>query len=187
MACAQEHRAELTIANRMGFHVRPVQRFTELARVFRADVEVVLRERRVPGKSVMNLMSLGGKCGDTMEIRARGEDARQCVQVLKFLVENRFFVEDEPDVVNKPGRHVCRLAHIAACFESEIRLTIDGVTVDAKKQDALRELALTPSCRPHFHIEGADAEQARAVVENLVSHCYYVEDEMVRQSGKAGA
>jgi len=187
MAGTQEHRAQLTIANRMGFHVRPVQRFAELARVFRADLEVTVRGRSVPGKSVMNLMSLGGKCGDTIELRASGEDARQCIDVLKFLVQNRFFVEDEPDVVNEPGRHIGRLAHIASCFDSEIKATVDGTTVDAKQKDALRKLGLTPSCKPEFQIEGTDAEQARAVVNNLVSHCYYVEDEMARQRGKAGA
>jgi phosphocarrier protein HPr len=185
MDATDEQSAELTIANRMGFHVRPVQRFAELARVFKADVEVALRGRRVPGKSVMNLMSLGGRCGDRMEIRARGEDARQCVGVLKFLAENRFFVEDEPDAVNPPDRHICRLARIASCFDSDIHLSVDGSSVDAKRKDALLGLAMVPSSKPRFQIVGADAEQARAVVDNLVNHFFYVEEEMARQSGKA--
>jgi phosphocarrier protein HPr len=187
MAEAEEHTAELTIANRMGFHVRPVTRFAELARLFKADVQVSMRGRHAPGKSPMYLMSLGGNCGDRMEIRARGEDARQCVSVLLFLAQNRFFVEDEPDVLNEPGRHLCRLAYIASCFESDIRVTLNGSTVDAKQKDTLLGLALTPSTRPRFQITGPDAEQARAVMDNLVSHAFYVEEEMARQSGKAGA
>jgi len=183
----QAHAAELTIANRMGFHVRPVQRFAELARVFKSDVEVTLHGRRVPGKSVMNLMSLGGRHGDKMGISAQGEDARQCVEVLKFLAENRFFVEDEPDQVNAPDRHICRLAHFASCFDSNITATVNGSTVDAKRKDALLNLGMDASCKPRFEIEGADAAQARAIVENLVNHFYYVEEEMARQSGKAKA
>ena len=185
MDATHEHAAELKIPNRMGFHVRPVQRFSELARVFKADVQVTLHGRRVPGKSVMNLMSLGGRCGDRMEIRALGEDARQCVEVLRFLAENRFFVEDEPDQINQPDRHVSRLAHIASCFDSDILATVNGFTVDAKRKDALLRLDMDPSCKPRFEIEGPDAVQARAVVDNLVNHFYYVEEEMARQSGKA--
>jgi phosphotransferase system HPr (HPr) family protein len=187
MDATHEHAAELKIPNRMGFHVRPVQRFAELARVFKADVQVTLHGRRVPGKSVMNLMSLGGRCGDKMEIRALGEDARQCVAVLKFLAENHFFVEDEPGQVNPPDRHVCRLAYIASCFDSEITATVNGTTVDAKRKDALLKLDMGPSSKPRFEYKGADAEQARAIVENLVNHFYYVEEEMARQSGKAKA
>jgi phosphocarrier protein HPr len=185
MGESEEHSAELTIPNRMGFHVRPVTRFAELARLFKADVQVSMRGRHAPGKSPMYLMSLGGNHGDTMQIRARGEDARQCVAVLLFLAQNRFFVEDEPDIVNDPDRHLCRLAHIASCFESDIRMTLDGHSVDAKRKDALRGLDLTPATRPFFEVAGPDAEQARAVIDNLVSHAFYVEEEMARQSGKA--
>jgi len=185
MGGTQERTAELTIANRMGFHVRPVTRFAELARLFKADVQVTLRGRRAPGKSPMFLMSLGGNCGDKLQIHASGEDARQCVAVLLFLGESHFFVEDEPDTVNEPDRHLCRLARIASCFESDIRLTLNGSTVDAKQKDALAGLRLTPSARVGFQIEGPDAEQARAVLDNLVSHAFYVEEEMARQSGKA--
>ena len=187
MSGTQEQTAELTIANRMGFHVRPVTRFAELARLFKADVQVTLRGRHAPGKSPMFLMSLGGNCGDKLQIRARGEDARQCMAVLLFLGQNRFFVEDEPDIVNEPGRHLWRLARIASCFESDISVTLNGSTVDAKKEDALAGLKLSPTASVGFQVEGPDAEQARAVLDNLVSHAFYVEEEMARQSGKAEA
>jgi phosphocarrier protein len=171
----------------MGFHVRPVQRFAELARFFKADVEVTLHGRSVPGKSVMNLMSLGGRHGDKMGIRANGEDARQCVEVLSYLAQNRFFVEDEPDQVNAPDRHISRLAHIASCFDSSITATVNGSTVDAKHKDALQKLDMAASAKPRFEIEGPDAPQARAIVDNLVNHFYYVEEEMARQSGRTKA
>ncbi len=144
MGGTDEQTAELTIANRMGFHVRPVTRFAELARLFKADVQVSLRGRHAPGKSPMFLMSLGGNCGDKLQIRASGEDARQCMAVLLFLAENHFFVEDEPSAVNEPDRHLCRLARIASCFDSDIRVTLNGSTVDAKKKDALLGLELKP-------------------------------------------
>jgi len=177
---------EVTIENRMGFHVRPVQRFAELARAFDADVEVELRGRRVPGKSVMHLMSLGGRCGDRMKITASGEDARQCVAVLEFLAQNRFFVEDNVDVSDQPDRHVTRLATLASCFESDVQAVLNGRKADAKNAEELKTLGMNPDSELGFHISGPDARQARAVLCTLVRQCYYVEDQMVQKSKGAG-
>ncbi len=186
MPRTSHHSARVTIGNRLGFHVRPVQRFAELARVFKADVEVELRGRKVPGKSVMNLMSLGGRCGDAMGITAHGGDAKQCVQVLKFLAENNFFVEDDLRPGTCSQRHVERLTHIASCFDSSITATADGRSADAKDLQALLGLGLTPGSQPEFEIAGEDARQARAVISNLVGHCYYVEEQMVKKGRERG-
>jgi phosphotransferase system HPr (HPr) family protein len=181
---AEEHSAEVTIANRMGFHVRPVQRFAEMARSFRADVEVEMRNRTVPGKSVINLVSLGGRCGDSMKITARGEDARQCVSLLAYLADERFFVEDNLDDGAEPDRHVDRLVRVAGIFDSSVLMELDGRTCDAKDSEAALASGLLPTSRPTFTIEGDDAEQARAVLDNLVESCFYVEDEMADRGRK---
>jgi len=180
----EEHSVEVTIKNPMGFHVRPVQRFADLARLFKADVEVHMRNRTVPGKSVINLVSLGGRCGDSMVITARGEDARQCVDVLHFLADSSFFVEDSMDTASQPNRHVERLARMASCFESEIQIVLNGKAADAKAVEAVSGLGLKPTSVPRFRVRGTDEEQARAVLENLVESCFYVEDEMGRRPRK---
>jgi phosphotransferase system HPr (HPr) family protein len=185
MAGGTDHSAEVTIRNRMGFHVRPVQRFAELARAFKAEVEVGLGSRTVPGKSVINLVSLGGRCGDRLKISARGDDARLCVDVLRFLAESRFFVEDDVDVDKSPSRHLERLARIASCFESEIAVVYDAGNADAKQFEALSSLGLSPTSEPTFEVKGGDAEQARAVLETLVDSCFYVE-EVMGQRGRRG-
>jgi phosphotransferase system HPr (HPr) family protein len=182
----QKHSAEVAIDNPLGFHVRPVQRFADLAQVFESDVEVELRGATVPGKSVMNLMSLGGQQGDVLKITARGRDARQCVEVLRFLAANNFFVEDDLEPGSCCERHLQRLAHIASCFESRITAQADGDSVDAKDVEALRRLELKPSAEPGFEIEGKDADLARAVINNLVGHCFYVEEQMVQKAQEGG-
>ncbi len=184
MAETAEHSTEVAIPNRLGFHVRPVQRFAELAKVFSADVTVELRGREVPGKSVMNLMSLGGRSGDRIRIKARGDDARQAVEVLRFLAENSFFVEDELDPTEEPQRHMERLARLASCFQSEIVAVADGGCANAKELEELLKLELRPTSRPEFQVQGTDAEQARRVLDNLVRHCFYVEEELVRRGRK---
>jgi phosphotransferase system HPr (HPr) family protein len=181
---SEEHSAEVTISNRMGFHVRPVQRFAEMARSFHADVEVAMRSRTVPGKSVINLVSLGGRCGDSMTITARGEDARQCVGLLAYLAGERFFVEDQLEDGAEPDRHLKRLAYIAGIFDSRITMDFDGKAIDAKDPGAVLASGLTPTSSPRFEIEGADAEQARAVLDNLVESCFYVEDKMAERGRK---
>ncbi len=181
MAESPEQTAEVTIQNEMGFHVRPVQRFASLARLFDSEVEVSIGERTVPGKSVINLVSLGGRYGDTLRIVVRGPDAAQCAGVLQYLAENRFFVEDRVEVKSRPNRHLERLARLASLFRSEIKVTVDGRTVDAKDVDALLELGLSPTDSPQFCVSGEDAEQARALLDNLAASCFYVEDQMARR------
>lgn len=172
---------DIEVRNVLGFHVRPVQRFAEMARVFRAEVEVGNGQRTVPGKSVMNLMSLGLKCGDALSVCALGDDADQCVSALSFLAEHHFFVEDEVAEAQDPERHVHRLAGLAACFQSDVSVEIGGAWVDAKDSRALQQAGLRPQHEPELRVQGPDAEQARAVLENLIDHCYYVEQEMIER------
>ncbi len=180
----EEHSIEVTIKNPLGFHVRPVQRFATLALLFKCDVEVHMRSRTVPGKSVINLVSLGGRCGDMMVVTARGEDARQCVSLLQFLADSSFFVEDSIDTGAQPNRHVERLARIASCFDSDIKVVLSGKVADAKSADAVSALGLKPTSVPKFQVQGPDEEQARAVLANLVEACFYVEDKMGRRPRK---
>ena len=133
MAVAQEHSVEVTITNETGFHVRPVQRFAQLAQYFKAEVEVEIHDQSVPGKSMLHLLRLGGRCGDRMRIAARGEDAHQCVGVLQFLAENDFFVEDNLDPDTDNNRHVERLTRLAACFDSDNTGRWGGATAEEQQ------------------------------------------------------
>jgi phosphotransferase system HPr-like phosphotransfer protein len=127
----------------------------------------------------MQLMMLRGRHGDVMKISACGEDARQCVEALAFLAENDFFVEDYADKKPRPDRHVERLSRLAGCFQSDITVSHGEHLADAKDLDSLRGLGLDPKSEPQFEICGDDAEQARAVLDELVKQRYYVETEMI--------
>ncbi len=185
MAVAQEHSVEVTITNETGFHVRPVQRFAQLAQYFKAEVEVEIHDQSVPGKSMLHLLRLGGRCGDRMRIAARGEDAHQCVGVLQFLAENDFFVEDNLDPDTDNDRHVERLTSLASCFDSDITVRFGGASADAKHFDAAAALGLDPVSEPEFSICGSDAQQAQAVLANLVASCFYIEDKMGSKDRRA--
>ncbi len=104
--------------------------------------------------------------------------------MLRFLAENSFFVEDELDPTEEPQRHMERLARLASCFQSEIVAVADGGCANAKELEELLKLELRPTSRPEFQVQGTDAEQARRVLDNLVRHCFYVEEELVRRGRK---
>ncbi len=176
MDSQQEYSCELCIENPLGFHVRPVQRFAELAQAFEADISVEIDGKDASGKSVMGLMSLGGRCGARMKIRTNGRDARQALSVISYLVKEDFFVEDTLDPASKPSRHVERLKNFSSFFDSDIALLLDGQKIDLKCQEQLESLHFHPNADMEFIIDGDDSEQASHVLKKLVDYRFYVED-----------
>ncbi len=178
LMCSElSHSRDLMITNPLGFHVRPIQRFAELAQAFRGEVHVGVEDREASGKSIMSLMSLRAVHGSVMRISACGEDARQALDVLSFLVQNDFFVEDGASGVLPADRHVGRLVGIASCFRSDVRVEVAGRLADARSFADVDGVGLTPKSRVSFHIDGEDAEQARRVLEKLLQRRFYVDEE----------
>lgn len=181
-----EYSQTAVIENLLGFHVRPVQRFAELAKAFECEVEVQIGDKTVSGKSVMGLMTLGAKCGTEITVITRGQDARQAVELLTFVVSEKFFVEDQIKEGERPERHIERLVTFCSIFESDIRVQVDGQEVEGCDEKGLRALCLQPTTDVSFKVEGEDAEQARGVLEKLADYCFYVEAEMGEKSPKKG-
>jgi len=173
----ESHKIEFPIKNKLGFHVRPIQRFAEMAQAFDSEVEVRVEDRKADGKSVLQLMGLRGNKGARMEVIVTGTDANQCSRVLGFLGKNSFFVEDNLQELH-PERHLQRLFKIASCFESEIYIDVDGERRDAKNLDEVKELDIEPSTKVDFHVEGEDAEQARSVLQKLTKYKFYIEEKI---------
>jgi phosphotransferase system HPr (HPr) family protein len=174
------------IKNRCGFHVRPIQRFTQLAKAFESDVDVTINGKTAPGKSIMHLMGLKGECGADFEFDVAGPDSRQAFAVLDYLVDNSFFVEDELDKAGHPERHLERLARFAAAFDSDVRVRFNGDEADAKDLEAVRALGFRFWDQPEIHVDGPDADQARNVFQTLVQYRFFVEEEVPEQEAAAG-
>ena len=81
---------EVRIENRRGLHARASAKFVTLASALPAAIEVAKDGNAVCGTSIMGLMMLGAAKGDTIEIRASGEQAEDALAQLVSLVENRF-------------------------------------------------------------------------------------------------
>ena len=80
--------AEVTLHNEVGLHARPASRFTETASRYRADITVVKDGEEADAKSLLTLLTLDVRKGDTIRIVADGEDADAAVDALVALVDS---------------------------------------------------------------------------------------------------
>ncbi|HUP88039.1 MAG TPA: HPr family phosphocarrier protein [Longimicrobiales bacterium] len=88
-AAAGEERT-VQIRNKFGLHARPAAEFVKMASRFNAEVMVRKQDLEVNGKSIMGMMMLAAECGAEIVIRASGDDAKNAVEELATLVNNRF-------------------------------------------------------------------------------------------------
>ncbi|PAB59803.1 HPr family phosphocarrier protein [Anaeromicrobium sediminis] len=80
----------VTILNETGMHARPASNFVKVANSFKSDINIEFNGKASNAKSIMNLLSLGLKKGDQINITANGEDAQAAVDALVDLVNSKF-------------------------------------------------------------------------------------------------
>jgi phosphocarrier protein HPr len=79
---------DYTIMAPEGIHARPAAALVKLTRQFNAVVELQFKEKVVLLNSLLNLLSLGAKGGDTITLRIEGEDEVPAARAL-----DQFFME----------------------------------------------------------------------------------------------
>ena len=79
-----------TIVNALGLHARAATKLVQLASKFPCDVEIARDEQTANGKSVMGVLLLCGSRGTVVEVRAKGDRARECVEAIGELIASRF-------------------------------------------------------------------------------------------------
>jgi len=90
------YEAELEIKNTDGLHMRPAMQFVDIANRFDSEISVSNGETNVDGKSIMQISMLAATCGTKLRIKAEGPDAREAINTLRVLVEEKHFDEPEP-------------------------------------------------------------------------------------------
>jgi phosphocarrier protein len=78
------------IINALGLHARAATKLVQLASRFPCEVEVAREDQAANGKSVMGVLLLCGSKGTTLEVRASGERAQECVDAIGELIASRF-------------------------------------------------------------------------------------------------
>ena len=87
-------RRQVEVTNSLGLHMRPANKFVELALKFQAEIRVHYNGNEYNGKSMLELTSLAAERGARLEVEARGPDAAAAVTALAALVDSQFH-EDE--------------------------------------------------------------------------------------------
>ncbi len=71
-----------TIKNEEGLHARPASDFCKTANSFKSEITIIKDGEEYDGKSMLMILCVGAVQGDTIEIKANGEDEQSAVDAL---------------------------------------------------------------------------------------------------------
>lgn len=78
------------IENKLGLHARPASLFAQKASAFKSTIMVFKGEKSANAKSIIGIMGLGVKCGESLLLKIDGSDADEAAATLGKLVGNKF-------------------------------------------------------------------------------------------------
>ncbi len=91
---AEEIERKVVMRNQLGLHARAAGKLRNLASSFQAEIKVIRGNIEANAKSILGLMALEASNGTELTIRAKGEDAKQAIEAIVHLIENRFGEEE---------------------------------------------------------------------------------------------
>ena len=78
----------VTVKNETGLHARPASDFVGFTKTFDGKISLVSNGKTLNAKSILHVLSLSLKKGDTFTIRAEGDNAEEVLdRIEKFLEE----------------------------------------------------------------------------------------------------
>jgi phosphocarrier protein HPr len=80
----------LQIRNQAGLHARPAAMFAQKCSTFKSNITILKDGKQANGKSLINLMGLSVKKGDTITLIIDGPDAAEAGRTLKKIVDDKF-------------------------------------------------------------------------------------------------
>lgn len=87
---SKEYKETIMISNELGLHARAAAAFVKIASKFSSEVKVKKNDSIVSGKSITSLIMLTASKGTPIEIIVIGEDAADCFNELKTLINKKF-------------------------------------------------------------------------------------------------
>lgn len=77
---------ELTIRNPEGLKSRPAALFVQVASRYESQILIECENKKVNAKSIMGVLSLGIRQGESIYVLANGKDEREALSALETLV-----------------------------------------------------------------------------------------------------
>ncbi|NLW41109.1 MAG: HPr family phosphocarrier protein [Tissierellia bacterium] len=81
-------RRTVVLNNEIGLHARPAALFVQTANKFSSNVYIELDGKRVNGKSIIGVMSLGAFHGEEITLIVNGADEKEAIEELSKLIEH---------------------------------------------------------------------------------------------------
>ncbi|MHA0855320.1 HPr family phosphocarrier protein [Paenibacillus sp. CMAA1364] len=70
------------IQNPFGIHARPARKIVEAAKSFSRTVSLEKEGKAFNAKSLVSVISIGAKCGDSITVIAEGDEAEAVIQAI---------------------------------------------------------------------------------------------------------
>lgn len=80
----------LRIENKAGLHARPAAMFAQKANSFKSTIMINKDGKNANAKSIIGIMGLGIKQGDTLVVKIDGADAAEAGAALQKIVTEKF-------------------------------------------------------------------------------------------------
>ena len=77
---------DFTIQDTLGMHPRPAGKITSSAKGFTSDITLSIGDKVVNAKKLMNVISLNGKCGETIHAVISGPDEAAAADALQAVL-----------------------------------------------------------------------------------------------------
>ncbi|MEJ8553511.1 HPr family phosphocarrier protein [Tepidibacter sp. Z1-5] len=74
---------EFGIFNKVGLHARPAALFVQTASKFKSEISIEKGNKKVNGKSIMGVLTLGASSGDKVTIIIDGSDEDEAIKVIE--------------------------------------------------------------------------------------------------------
>lgn len=80
----------VVIIDPSGLHIRPASIVAKAAGQYKSKIEMIYKSKRANLKSILSVMTLGVKSGETVEIEANGDDAEAALDgIVASLKQNK--------------------------------------------------------------------------------------------------
>ena len=79
---------KVTVCNPSGIHARPAATLAKTCTPFKSNIVLVVGEKRIVAKSVLNLMSAAIKCGTEIEVECDGADENEALAAVVGAIES---------------------------------------------------------------------------------------------------
>lgn len=80
----------MEVKNRLGLHLRAASTLAKTLAHFTSAVTILHSKEQINARSVTSLIMLGAGQGTRLKVRADGPDAREAIEAVKELFEQRF-------------------------------------------------------------------------------------------------